>query len=339
MRAAVSALALCCGMAVLGTSSAKAMTLMDFIRGGKGHAQQEVDSNQVIIQQGMPVAPVPKTSGGLDGGEPSPKVSAPTYYTYKPEPMRLVAVAKFADPVVTGAVADASATPVAVDQTNGLRRALAQARVMATNDVAKALEVYYSDAKKPLVWVSDNAVNDKAKATLAVLAQADTIGLDPNDYTVALPSIDGSNVNPAARDHALTQFELMLSAKVLAYVQDTVRGRIDPNKLSGYHDFKRKDVNLTPVLTMLSLSPDVSAYLNTRSPSNPQFAELKDEYAKLKAAGSDGAPRLVVTLTGTIKPGDTSAQLPGIIAGIQQRGSDDLKTTNATTLAMFQQTP
>ncbi|WP_455873263.1 hypothetical protein [Rhizobium yanglingense] len=32
----------------------------------------------------------------------------------------------------------------------------------------------------------------------------------------------------------------------LAYVQDTVRGRIDPNKISGYHDFKRKQVNLAP---------------------------------------------------------------------------------------------
>ena len=38
--------------------------------------------------------------------------SAPRYYTYKPEPMRLVAVDRFADPVVTGAVADVSTAPM-----------------------------------------------------------------------------------------------------------------------------------------------------------------------------------------------------------------------------------
>ena len=51
------------------------------------------------------------------------------------------------------------------------------------------------------------------------------------------------------------QFELALSAKVLTFVQDTVRGRLDPNKISGYHDFKRKDVNLTPVLEACRMKP------------------------------------------------------------------------------------
>ncbi|MET0749399.1 MAG: L,D-transpeptidase family protein [Rhizobium sp.] len=311
------------------------MTLMDFIRGGKGR-QQQVDSNQ-ILPPSMPIAPVPKE--GLSSGSPAPKVSAPTYYTYKPEPMRTVATAKFADPVVTGAVADTSAAPVDVDPSSAQRRYLAQARVTATNDVAKALEGYYSDGKKPLLWVADNAVSDHAKAAMAVLAQADLIGLDPADYAVAVPAIDGGSVNPADRDRALTQFELALSAKVLAFVQDNQRGRLDPNKLSGYHDFKRKDVNLAPVLGMIALSPDVTAYLNSRSPENPQFDLLKAEYAKLKGESAAAGNSVAITLSGVIKPGSSSPQLADIIKGIEARGSDALTTSHADVLSSYQQTP
>ena len=311
------------------------MTLMDFIRGGKGRSQQQVDSNQ-ILPPSMPIAPVPKE--GLAGGA-SPKVSAPTYYTYKPEPMRLVATAKFADPVVTGAVADASAAPVDVDPSSAQRRYLTEARVTATSDVAKALEAYYSDGKTPLLWVADNAVSDRAKASMSVLAQADLIGLDPNDYKVAMPAIDSGSVNPADRDRALTQFELALSAKVLAFVQDNQRGRIDPNKLSGYHDFKRKDVNLTPVLGMIAVSPDVAAYLNSRSPENPQFDELKAEYARLKGESAGEANGVAITLSGVIKPGASSPQMANIVKGIQARGSDALTTSHADIFASYQQTP
>lgn len=311
------------------------MTLMEFIRGGKGHSQQQVDSNQ-ILPPSMPIAPVPKDALA---GSPAPKVSAPTYYTYKTEPMRVVATAKFADPVVTGAVADASATPVTVDPSIAQRRFLTQARLTATNDVASVLEAYYSDAKKPLLWIGDNAVSDKAKAAMAVLAQADLIGLDPADYKVSLPTIDSGSVNPADRDRALMQFELALSAKVLAFVQDDQRGRIDPNKLSGYHDFKRKDVNLAAVLGNIGLSADVASYLNSRAPQNPQFDELKTEYAKLKAESGGDAPKLAITLSGTIKPGSSSPQLADIVKGIQLRGSDALKTAHADVLASYQQTP
>jgi murein L,D-transpeptidase YcbB/YkuD len=109
---------------------------------------------------------------------------------------------------------------------------------------------YYGDATNPLVWLTGTEVNDRAKAAMGFLASAASVGLDPADYAVEVPAVDPANPDPAMRDRALTQFELQLSAKVLAYVQDTVRGRVDPNKLSGYHDFVRKTVNLDPVLKL-----------------------------------------------------------------------------------------
>ncbi|MGO8126667.1 peptidoglycan-binding protein, partial [Rhizobium ruizarguesonis] len=86
-------------------------------------------------------------------------------------------------------------------------------------DVAKALEAYYGDSRNPLVWVEGNQINDRAKSAMSVLADAAVVGLDTADYAVQTPDIDPANPDPAFRDRALTQFELELSAKVLAFVQ------------------------------------------------------------------------------------------------------------------------
>ncbi|OWK23834.1 hypothetical protein AJ87_30670 [Rhizobium yanglingense] len=80
---------------------------------------------------------------------PLPKVSGPRYYTYKPDAMRFVNIAKFAEPTVTGAIASASGeaamAPVVVE-----RQFLAEAKVRADVNVAKALEAYYGSSRTPL---------------------------------------------------------------------------------------------------------------------------------------------------------------------------------------------
>ncbi|MBD9403679.1 hypothetical protein, partial [Comamonas sp. CMM02] len=139
-------------------------------------------------------------------------------------------------------------------------------------------------------------VNEKANAVLEFFAGVSASGLDPADYIISAPASDVTasiSETPAtvpeepvqqqvsgtndAYQRALMQFELSLSAKVLTYVQDNMRGRVDPNELSGYHDFKRKTVNLTPVLKLSRLSTDITAYLRRREPSNPEYLSLKAE--------------------------------------------------------------
>lgn len=334
-KATASVLALSCCLSSIGATSASAMTLMDFIRGGQGRQQSTQVSAPVPVNpvQTLDAAQPPRVK------QPLPTVDAPKYYTYKADQMRLVSTVHFADPVVTGAVADASPSPVAIDSGISHRRYLADARVMATNDIAKAIETYYADQNKPLLWVADHAVSDKAKAAMAVLADAGSVGLDPADYAVTLPSADAENADPVLRDRALMQFELALSSKILMFVQDTVRGRLDPNRISGYHDFKRKDVNLTAMLDVLSASPDVTAYLNSRNPSNQQFLALKAELAKLRAeSGSDGS-HISISLTGILKPGGSSPEMANIVKAIQHRGSDALKAAHADLFDAYPGTP
>ncbi len=213
-----------------------------------------------------------------------------------------------------------------------------EAKVRADVNVAKALETYYGNAKNSYVWLTGTEINDRAKAAMSFLASVGSVGLDPADYAVEQPTIDPANPDPATRDRALAQFELQLSSKVLAYVQDTVRGRIDPNKISGYHDFKRKVVNLDPVLKLARLSPDVGAYLSSRTPDGPQFAALKAELAKLKPETA-GDEQITISLNGVLHPGDSSPEVANIVKAIAKHGSEALKTQHAATLAAYTGSP
>ena len=141
-------------------------------------------SQEVYVDPTLaPPVPVKKTNLSL-GDDPLPRVKAPSYYTYKADPMRVIATSRFADPVVTSAVSalPASATNTAsdaqpavapaLDAVGDQRRSLSDAHVLATDSVAKAIEAWYGD-NKPLIWVSGSQMNDRARSALQALAAAD----------------------------------------------------------------------------------------------------------------------------------------------------------------------
>jgi murein L,D-transpeptidase YcbB/YkuD len=332
------ALALISGISIAASMAtpAHSITLMDFIRGGPGNGGRAGTSLPgVDTGRAMP------SEKALADPEPLPKVSGPQYFTYKPAAQRMVKTVAFA----------ASATDS--------KHLLSQAKVSAPADIAATLEAFYGKNAEPL-WVSGSDVNDKARGVLALFEHAGEYGLDPADYMLPVPALTTASVaappaevtpvsvstesapatSAPAGDHdsALMQFELALSAKVLLFAQDMVRGRIDPNGISGYHDFKRKDVNLAVVLPFVQ-SQDAAAYLQGLAPQGVQFQALKAELARLRAEAGQEAVR--VTLPGNLllKPGGSSTDMAGVIAAIQHSGSEALKTKHAATLAAYQQTP
>jgi len=209
----------------------------------------------------------------------------------------------------------------------------ADLKIRATDSVATALETYYAASKAP-IWLTDGAVNDKAKAAMDVLAKADLIGLEPADYLFAAPDLAGVT-DEVAKRQALAVFELKFSSAVLTYIQDNVRGRVEANKLSGYHDFDRKTVNLAGVLKVMSASPSVDAYLNSRTPDSSHFQALVAELARLRALPEAQAAAITIAPGTFLKPGSSSPELPNIIAAIQAKASDKLKVDHATELTTY----
>ncbi|WP_425502135.1 L,D-transpeptidase family protein [Peteryoungia desertarenae] len=301
---------------VAAPSVAHAVTLLDLLRGGPAN------------QSRSPAASLEREAqGGLEMGdpEPLPRVTGPRYYTYKPEAMRRIQITLRSPE---------AASAVAAENGADSRRFLAEAKVSALPGVAEAVEAYYGNPAKPFIWITATGPSDKARQMLDALAQADTVGLSPEDYVVALPSGDtASDGDQFQRE--LVGFEVALSAAVLTYVADTERGRIDPNKISGYYDFKRKTVNLSPVLDMLRLSPDVAAYLRNRDPDNIQFVTLRNELARLRAEDAADAGRVEIKGRLMLKPGQSSAELPNVMAALKAAASDALKAEHGLVLDAY----
>jgi len=345
------ALALVSGISIFAGAAvpAHAVTLLDILRGGPGADRARRVDNGLPGVGGNAALP---TERSLADPEPLPKVSGPRYYTYKPDAERLVKTAGFA----------------AVSATDG-SRLIAEAKVSAPAEIATALEAFYAKAAQP-VWISGGDVNEKARGVLALFERAGEYGLEPADYILPVPALTTASVaaptdaatpvnasatamavatgaasTPApvaaadSHDRALMQFELALSEKVLMFAQDMMRGRIDPNKLSGYHDFKRKDVKLSLVLPFAQTGTDVAAYLQGLAPQGPQFQALKAELATLRAAAANDGPRISLPNDILLKPGKSSPDMASIIAAIQHTGSEALKTKHAATFAAYQQTP
>lgn len=317
-------------------------TLLDLLRGGPGKSTGNKPRDAKPLWGGN--SGVPGVIAGDVDPEPLPKISGPRYYTYQPDALRLVKTAGFSS--VDAASADAMPVAMTEPASTGSigayaeipRAAMASVKVYATGEVAEALEAYYGSGK-PLLWVGAQGVNDKANAMIAALAAADEVGLDAADYVVELPATGDATVDGANRDEALMRFELALSSKALSYIQDTARGRVDPNKLSGYHDFKRKPVNLKPVLNMLRLSPDVAAYLRSRDPSNEQFLALKAELARLRAEDAAAGAQIAIAPGLLLKPAQSNGELANVVALIGKNGSEALKAEHAATLAAYQGAP
>jgi murein L,D-transpeptidase YcbB/YkuD len=308
-----------------GTVPAQAITLMDIIRGGPGRepARNDLPGVETYRQAAEPRDIDP---------QPLPKVAGPKYNVYKPDAARAVKTAGFAAAAATGP-----------------ERFLVDAKVSAPADIATVLEAFYGKNSASL-WIAAGDVSDKARGVLALLERAGDYGLDPADYRVAVPELMTASVQtvsaPAsdavptgtdAHERALMQFELALSAKALVFAQDMVRGRIDPNRISGYHDFKRKDVKLSFVLPFAKSDDDAAAYLEGLAPQGAHFLALKTELAKLRAEQGEEQQRIALPDNLLLKPGKSSPEVANLVAAIRKNGSEALRETHSATFASYQQ--
>lgn len=286
---------------------------------------------------------------------PTVTVSPPQYFTYKPDavtsagfaglaeaPMQaeteVAAAESEAAPPVEGAVGETAAVGVALPpvpeptEFDRARPHFADVRLALLPEVAEAVEAHYRE-KPEFVWIDGDRLTPRAIAAVKVLSRADAFGLDPEDYAVGMPSGEGDDLL-----RSLARFELELTARVLSYVLDATRGRIDPNRISEYHDFPRKAVDLAATMAELAESRDIAGRIEAAHPQAAAFQALKSELARLQAetAGSS-VPKVS---EGTfVKAGMSHADVPNVVGAITALGSPELRAAHAATLSAFEALP
>jgi len=255
-------------------------------------------------------------------------ISAPAYYTYKADGLVKVAAPQPKTSPVPG-----STLPKLVLGGASFTESMALAsssELTAEKEVAAAIATHY--AKSPeFIWVTGFGANDRAQQALRVLGDAASHGLNQADYAVNVPNANFNMSDMAARQRQLAEFELALSARVLRYVEDATRGRIDPNRISGYHDFAPKPLDMDQVLDRLSRTYDVAVLLDSFHPQNPEYQQLRVELETLRGQEEND---IVVDPKLLLKPGQSSVELPKIIALIERKATPEFATKHAIRLAL-----
>ncbi|SOE08643.1 murein L,D-transpeptidase YcbB/YkuD [Hoeflea halophila] len=260
------------------------------------------------------------------------RISGPSYHRYKPDTLVQVAFSEIADPVVTAGIDDMGLAPLGIDAFAEGRPALAELSVRALPEVAKAVIDHYS-VHPDYVWVAGTAVTDRARAVIEVLDAADTVGLSAADYKVEVPADAFDVTQGTERQKELMAFEMKLSVAVASYILDATRGRVDPNRISGYHDFKRKSPDLVKQLEALSKADDPAAALLAQNPQGAHFEALTAELKRLQDL--DDVARIEIAPNVMLRPGQSDPELANVMAAIEKKGSDALKTDHALLFASY----
>jgi len=264
--------------------------------------------------------------------KPVARISGPSYRRYKPDTLVQVDFDKIADPVVTGGIDDMGLSPLGIDPFAEGRPALAGLSVRALPDAAKAVVEFYS-AHPDYVWVAGTAITDRARAVIDVLNAADAVGLSAADYKVDVPADAFDVTRGTERQKELMAFEMKLSVAVANYMLDAMRGRVDPNRISGYHDFKRKSPELGKQIEALAQAADPAEALLAQNPQGAHFEALKAELKRLQDL--DDVKRIEIAADLLLKPGQSNAELANVMAAIEMKGSDALKVDNALLFASY----
>ncbi len=261
---------------------------------------------------------------------PVEKVSAPKYFDYRPAAFEAVDFSALAD---SAAAADTMPRPdiYAIDDVRRIQHMLAQVGDYAPRfekAIGAAVAGYYADGGK-LLWIGEAGPTDEARRVMSVFRSADEYGLAPADYVV-----NGPGSGAATRE--LVRFELAMSLHGVRYMLDAHNGRIDPNLLSGYHDFPGKGFGAGEALAALAASDNRAGDLIAAHPPQPQFGDLVAELARLRELTDDTISIAEGTL---VKPGMEHAELPNIVAAIRRRGSIQLLQRHGETLTAYSRTP
>jgi L,D-transpeptidase YcbB len=138
------------------------------------------------------------------------------------------------------------------------------------------IEAFYSARSYAPLWVSNNAGNERAKAAIAYLAQADAVGLDPSDYPT--PDFKAS----AASTDALAEAELKLTASAVNFARQAQIGRIHFTRVAADIQYDLATPEPADVLAKLADGNDAAKVLDGFNPPQSEFKALRYKLAELR---------------------------------------------------------
>ena len=332
VRTMLTATVLASGMTAMAIPVAEAQVQLHELLFNRAKREQQKRERQAPrVQQApapaRPAAPAPRAA--------IKQVTGPRYYDYPAPAMeRVTLLSLLPDTVTTGAIGASgqpglSALPM-LDE-NRFKDALAHVPDLAISlepAIAEAVRKHYAE-QPAFIWVTGMTVNSRGTAVSTILSDAESHGLSAEDYRVALPANGWSMDDPAGRYATLLAAELTLTARAIRYAMDIKDGLVNPNRLSGYHDFPANRLSPADAMAALAGEADPAAWLSGLAPQQTEYATLRAELSRLKQTADD----TIVIPDGTfLRPGAEDEAVPAVIRSAIRKASPETRVKHIATI-------
>ena len=208
-------------------------------------------------------------------------------------------------------------------------------KLRTRGSLGKALIAHYK-SQPEFIWIDEQGkITERAHAALRVLADAESYGLRTEDYALPLMTVSDSASETDLLRAAMT-FEFSLTSAALRYMADAQNGLVDPNRISGYHDFANLAANYKNFAAQSSKSDNPAEVLNSVHPRDSAFDHMRSELAQLRKESYDDVTVEIAPKT-FVRPGDTDFELENIVESIRLNASDKLLSDHFDVFAVDHQ--
>lgn len=281
------------------------------------------------IQNGVPLREIAKPPVKIK------RVSGPRYYTYKAPKISNFTLASLLSEATLQSVVSQMGVPTMnfeAQRFSEALRAVPNGQISIEPSIATAVNSHYGKSPE-FIWSRGSSVTAEAKALAEMLGDAAAHGLNPGDYQVAVPADQFSISNPAQRTAELLAFEIELSTHAVRYAMDMKDGAVNPNLISGYHDFSKNRLKPTEALAGLSDKTQLAVeYVSTLVPKQPHYERLQ---AELVVLGGSEDNDIVFPENVFMKPGDIEESLPLLVKAMDQKMRAETREKYAGILASY----
>ena len=171
------------------------------------------------------------------------------------------------------------------------------------SDLQASVNTFYEQTGYTPAWSSNGKLSPQATAIIRVLIQAESKGLNPEDY-------DGSRWAARVADPDLSRFDLALTVSVMRYASDLHLGKFNPGIYSSGFDLHHEHYELAELIrNRLVAAPDVDAVFRELEPPFVGYQRTQAALQRyLELARHDNGDLLPLTRL-SIEPG---ASYPGV---------------------------
>jgi murein L,D-transpeptidase YcbB/YkuD len=167
-----------------------------------------------------------------------------------------------------------------------------------------AIQAFYSGRNFKPLWIENQAVTERAQAAVRRLRDAESDGLDPDDYaTTDFKGLDSPQ--------AFAEGEVKLTIAVLTFARHAQSGRVHPWRISSNIDYKLPIPDPADILAKIAASNDIAGTLDGFNPPHAGFKALKAKLAEVRKQAAPAVEEAIRIPEGKIiRPGMEDPRVP-----------------------------